>query len=113
MKPRYLPATRTEARSLCLGRLSVRTQDDRELGTLLGFVVDPGDSHICSLVMEVAGTAGSQQVELPIVPLSVDAEAHALRMVDADVPLMNAFRPDSISQIDEDDLWVPLFHTAA
>ena len=67
MNPRYLPATRTEARSLCLGRLSVRTQDDRELGTLLGFVVDPGDSHICSLVMEVAGTAGSQQVELPIV----------------------------------------------
>jgi len=87
--------------------------DDQELGKLLGFVVDPRSRHICSLVLEVVDAAGSQQVALTMVPLCFDAESHALRMTEADVPLMMAFQPESISHIDEDDLWIPLFHTAA
>lgn len=111
--PRYLPAIRTKARSLRLGRLSVRTLDDREIGKLLGFVIDPQDHHICSLVMEVVEAAGSQQVELPMVPLRFDADSHALRMVDPDAPRTMAFCAESVSQIEEDDLWIPLFHSAA
>jgi hypothetical protein len=111
--PRYLPAIRTKARSLRLGRLSVRTVDDRELGTLVGFLIDQRNHHIHSLVMEVVDGAGMQHVELPMVPLRLDAESHALRMVEPYGPPPTAFRAESVSQIDEDDLWIPFFHTAA
>ena len=39
--PRNFPALRTKARNLGLARLSVRAADDRELGKLVGFVIDP------------------------------------------------------------------------
>jgi hypothetical protein len=111
--PRYLPAIHTKARSLRLGRLSVRTLDDRELGKLIGFVIDPRRHHICSLVMEVVDAAGTQQVELPMMPLRLDAESHALRLLEPHAPPATAFQPESVSQIQEDDLWVPFFDTAA
>lgn len=111
--PRYLPATRTKVRHLRLGRLSVRTSDDRELGKLAGFVVDPCGRHLCSLVMEVVGTSGFQQVELPMVLVRLDAESHALRLIEPGVPAMIAFRPDSVSDVGEDDLWTPTVHSAA
>jgi hypothetical protein len=111
--PRYLPAIRTEVRSLRLGPLSVRTSADCELGTLMGFLVDPGARNVCSLVMEVVTAQGSQQMELPMVPICFDADSHALRIVEPDVPSMITFQPESASAIEEDDLWIPLFHTAA
>ena len=40
--PRYLPAIRAKIRSVRLGPLSVRTSGDCELGTLMGFLIDPG-----------------------------------------------------------------------
>jgi hypothetical protein len=111
--PGYLPAIRTKVRSLGLGCVSVRTSDGSELGKLVGFVVDPHSRHLRSLVMDVAGDAGSKQVELPMLPVSFDAEAQALRLVEAGVPVMTAFRHDSVSQVDEDDLWIPIVHSAA
>ena len=111
--PRYLPAIRTKVRSLRLGPLSVRTSGDCELGKLMGFLIDPRGRHVCSLVMEVVTAAGSQQVELPMVPICFDADSHALRMIEHDVPSMIAFRPESVAPIDEDDLWIPIFHSAA
>jgi hypothetical protein len=110
---RYLPAGHTRVRNLPLGRLSVRTADDREVGTLLGFVIDAERRHISGLVMEVAIDGGSQQVASSLVPLRFDAGACALVLVDADIPRLSAFEPDSLAEIDEDDLWVPLIHTAA
>jgi len=110
--PRYLPATRAKVRSLRLGRMSVRGSDGRELGKLAGFVVDPGGRHLCSFVLEV-GAAGSQQVELPMVPVSFDAESHSLRLVQAGIPAMMVFRPDSVSKVEEDDLWIPIVNSAA
>lgn len=50
--PRYLPAIRTKVHSLRLGRVSVRTCDDRELGKLAGFVIDPRGHQVLSLVVE-------------------------------------------------------------
>jgi hypothetical protein len=111
--PRYLPAIRAKVRSLRLGRLSVRTLDDREIGELMGFLIDPRGRHVCSLVIEVVNAAGSQQVELPMVPFCFVAESHALRMIEPGVPSMIAFRPESVCPIEEDDLWIPFFHTAA
>ncbi len=111
--PRYLPAIRTRVRRHVLGRLSVRTSEDRELGALIGFVIDSGSRHLSSLVLEVVTASGSQQVELSMVPLCFDAESAALRMIEPGVPSMVAFRPESASPIDEDDLWIPFFHTAA
>lgn len=108
--PRYLPATHTRVRSLRLGRLSVRTSDDRELGKLAGFVVDPRRRHVRSLVMEVVDAAGSQQVEMAMVPVCFDAQSHALRLVDPDVPAMIVFRLELVSLFDEHDPWV---HSAA
>jgi hypothetical protein len=111
--PKYLPALRTEARNLGLARLSVRAADDREVGKLLGFVIDPQAQQISSLVLEVADGTGSQQVAVPMVPLCLDAESHALRLIHTGTLPAIAFRPDSVSQLDEDDFWVPLIHTAA
>ena len=60
--PKYLPALRTEARDLGLARLSVRAADDRELGKLVGFVIDPRAQTISSLVLEVPDGTGSQRL---------------------------------------------------
>ena len=110
---RYLPATRTKARSRRLGPLSVRTSDNRELGRLMGFVVDTAGRHVWSLVMEVVDARGSQQVELPMVPMCFDAEAQALRMVEPDAPAMLVFRPESVSDVEEADLSIPIVPSAA
>ena len=48
-----------------------------------------------------------------MVPFRFDADAHALRMIESGVPSMIAFRPESVSPFEEDDLWIPFFHTAA
>jgi hypothetical protein len=90
----------------------VRSADDRELGKLLGFMIDSRDGHLCSLVVEVSQPT-KQQVELPMVPLCLDSNAHALRLISRDLPLMQTFQPETVSEIDEDDLWVPLFDHAA
>lgn len=109
---RYLPATRAKVRSLGLGRMSVRGADGRELGKLAGFVVDPGGQQLCSLVLELPG-AGSQQVEVPMVPVSFDATSQALCLVQSGTPAMMAFRPESVSNVEEDDLWIPIVDSAA
>jgi hypothetical protein len=110
---RYLPAVHARVHDLPLGRLSVRTSDDREVGRLLGFVIDPGRRHISALVMEVNANGGSQQVASPLVPLRFDEEARAFVLVGPDVPRWRAFDPDGVASLDEQDLWVPLIHTAA
>ena len=107
---RYLPASHTQARSLPLGPLTIRTADDRELGRLMGFVIGPDENHISRLVLEVDG---ARQVALPMVPLRFDVDAQALRLTSAEIPLMSAFEASSIAQIDEADLWVPLVSSAA
>jgi hypothetical protein len=112
-RPRYLPAIHTKARSLRLGRLSVRTLDDHEIGKLIGFVIDPRGHHICSLVMEVVGEDETQQLELAMAPLRLDAESHALRLLEPQASTLTAFRPEAVSPIEEDDLWIPFFHSAA
>ena len=111
--PRYLPAIRTKVHSLRLGRVSVRTCDDRELGKLTGFVIDPRGRQVLSLVVERTTDEGSQQVELPLLPVRLDVATLALRLIEPDIPSMVAFRPESVSLVDEDDLWIPLVHTAA
>lgn len=108
--PRYLPAIRTKVRSLRLGRVSVRSSDGRELGKLVGFVLDPRGGHLRSLVLEVVDAAGSQQVEMAMVPVCFDAESYVLRLVDPDVPVMIRFRLELLSQFDEHD---PRVHSAA
>ena len=110
---RYLSAIHTEVQSLPLGRLSIRTRDDHELGKLLGFVIDPQSRHISGLVLEVIGAAGSQQMTSPLVPMRFDADARALRFVEAGTPRLTEFLPESVSPVEEEDLWVPLVHTAA
>jgi hypothetical protein len=110
---RYLPAAQTRVHDRTLQRLSIRTADDKEVGKLVGFVVDPDRRHISGLVMEVDGAAGCHQVASPLVPLRFDESAHALCLVDADLPGMCEFLPDSVSPMAEEDLWIPIVHTAA
>ena len=111
--PKYLPAFFTQARDIRLVRLSVRASDDRELGKLLGFVIDPRAQQISSLVLEVADGTGSQQIAVPMVPLCLDAESHALRLIHTGTLPAMAFRPDSVSLVEKDDLWIPFIHSAA
>ena len=91
---RYLPAIHTQARSLPLGPLTIRTADDRELGRLMGFVIGPEENHISRLVLEVDG---ARQVALPMVPLRFDVDAQALRLTSAEIPVDERLRGQSPS----------------
>ena len=110
--PKYLPALHTEARDLSLARLSVRAADDRELGKLVGFVIDSRAQTISSLVLEVADGTG-QQVAVPMAPLRLDTERQALRLIHSGTLPAMSFRPESVEQVEENDLWIPLIHSAA
>jgi len=107
---RYLPASLVKAGSLRLGRLSVRSSDGCELGKLIGFVVESGDHCIRSLVVE----ASDRQLEVPMGPVQVDSTSRSLRMLpDSRAVAPVPFSADRLSMVDDQDLWVPLFTSAA
>ena len=109
MTARYLPASRVKAGSLKLGRLSVRTSDNREIGKLVGFLIDPEAHRICSLIVESEAT----QVEVGMSPLQFDPESRSIRMIDSSSLVRKPFSSDSVPHVSVEDLWVPLFHSAA
>jgi hypothetical protein len=106
---RYLPANRVKAGSLRLGRLTVRASDGRELGKLAGFVIDSGAHRIRSFVVDAA----NQQLELPMGHVQFDPAARSLRLLDeSDAAMTRPFSAD-LPMVEDDDLWVPFFHSAA
>ncbi len=105
---RYLPADRVLTEGIDFGRLSVRTRGDREVGKLLGFVIDTSARRVRSLIVDSA----SGELEGPIGSAQLDAESGTLRFVSADDPGWTRFSKEAIAQITEEDLWVPFFHTA-
>ena len=106
---RYLPADRVHAGSLQLSDLSVRANDGREIGKLAGFVIDPGAHCIRSLVLR----SDSAQVEVPMGHIQIDSQGGTLRLVDTSTDGLKAFAADAVPVIDDADLWVPVFHSAA
>ena len=103
---RYLPASRVEAGSRPLGCLSVMASDNREIGKLVGFVID--DHQIRSLVVE----SDDSNIEVPMGPVQFDQATGTLRIVQPNDG-RHAFAVDSLPQVTTDDLWVPFFHSAA
>jgi hypothetical protein len=90
--------------------LTVRSSDGRELGKLVGFVIERGAYRIRSLVVESVDA----QVEVPMGPLQFDAPARSLRLIGGAVPVHTTpFLADCLPVMEDDDLWVPFFHTAA
>lgn len=107
---RYLPASRVKAGSLRLGRLSVRSSDGREMGKLIGFVVEPGRHCIRGLVVE----GPHAQIEVPMGPVQFDIGSRSLRMLPGSQPEAAVpFSVDRVPVIDDADLWVPMLNTAA
>ena len=109
MSPRYLPATRVKADGLRLGRLSVRTSDNQEIGKLLGFVIDANAHRICSIVVERQDTP----YEVGMAPFQFDPGTRSIRLVQSHDVEGRPFSPDDIPHVNVEDLWVPLFHSAA
>jgi len=109
MKARFLPANRVKAGSLKLGRLSVRTSDNDEIGKLVGFLIDPAAHKICSLIIE----SNSEQLELRMSPLQFDPESRSIRIIDSTRVEGRPFSEDSVPHVTVEDLWVPMFHSAA
>ena len=107
-KRRYLPAERVFIDGFSFSRLTVRTTDDRIVGRLLGFVVDPPTRRVRSLVVE----AGIAQLEIPLGSTQLDATSLALR-IGGDSPWWREFHGETIPQFGDDDLLEVLFHTAA
>jgi len=105
--PRYLPANHVEAGKFPVGQLSVRTSDDREIGKLAGFVIS--ENRIKSLVVE----GKDSKVEVPMTAVQFDADSRALRLVEPGSEHLRTFSPASVPQVEPDDLWIPVFHTAA
>jgi hypothetical protein len=114
--PRYLPASRVRESGQRHGGqgagLSLRTLDGQDVGVVQGFVLEPRSARIRSLVIET----GAGQRELPIAPLQYDPKARVLRIMsptsEADIEGVD-FAPGSLPVVSDDDLWVPIFHTAA
>jgi sporulation protein YlmC with PRC-barrel domain len=106
---RYLPAERVHAGSLQLSDLSVRAHDGRELGKLAGFVIDPGAHCIRSLVLQ----SDAAQVEVPMGHIQIDSQGRTLRLVDASTDGLKTFAADAMPVVEDADLWVPVFHSAA
>lgn len=99
---RYLPAHRVKAGRLRLGRLSVRSADDREIGKLLGFVIEPRTPRIRGIVIE----RGDAQLEVPMRPLQFDARSRSLRLVEhGSIVSASQFSPLAVPEIDENDLY--------
>jgi hypothetical protein len=105
---RYLPAARAKAGGCRLGRLSVRTNDDREIGKLLGFVIDTTTHKIRSMVLE----APQSTVELPMGSVQFHAVSRSLRVMQGEVEARE-FPAESVPHVSVEDLWVPLFDSAA
>ena len=105
---RYLPATRVQAGSLRLSEMRVRAHDGRDLGKLVGFVVDSGAHRICSLVVD----AGSSQLEVPMGPIQLDPQGLSLKLVQNGGDA-TAFSAAACPPVEDADLWVPVFHSAA
>ena len=106
---RYLPAARVHAGSLPLRDLSVRANDGRELGKLAGFVIDPSSHCIRSLVLQ----ADSAQLEVPMGHIQLDSQGESLRLVDVSADALKEFTAGIVPVVEETDLWVPVFHSAA
>ena len=109
---RYLPAAHTQARSLPLGPLSIRTADDRELGRLMGFVIGPEQNHISRLVLEVVTALAPGSVAHGAAPLRCRGAGPAHDLC-RNPPDERVRGQTPSPQIDEADLWVPLFSSAA
>jgi hypothetical protein len=109
LSPRFLPASRVKAGSLRLGRLAVRTSDGCEIGKLLGFVVDAATHQLCSLVIQ----ADERPLEVPMSPLQFDPKGRALRLVNRERPEGRPFVISSLPHVTVEDLWIPMFHSAA
>jgi hypothetical protein len=92
--------------------MCLRTTDGREVGRLLGFVIEPGLPRIRSLVVDSAGSAR----EVPMDAVRFDPSSLSLRIVsptaDADQCGV-AFAPGTLPEISDEDLWIPIIHSAA
>ena len=106
---RYLPAARVNAGSLRLSDVTVRAHDGRELGKLAGFVIDPGAHCIRSLVLDV----DASQLELPMGHVQLDPTGRTLTIVGDSSSVLKAFAAGSMPVVQEEDLWVPFYHSAA
>jgi hypothetical protein len=89
--------------------MSVKANDGRELGKLVGFVVDPDAHRINSLVVD----SGAGQLEVPMGPLQLDPQGRSLKMVDCTADTPTVFSAGTIPVIEDAELWVPVFHSAA
>ena len=105
---RYLSASRVEAGSLRLTDMSVRAHDGRDLGKLVGFVVDSDTHCIRSLVVD----SGSSQLEVPMGPIQLDPLGRSLKLVQNGGDA-TTFAADACPPVEDADLWVPVFHSAA
>jgi hypothetical protein len=105
---RYLPASRVRAGSLGIESITVRTTDGQAIGTLVGLLVEPGSQRIRSLIVESA--EGQREVEM--VPVQFDSESASLRIMSPDM-CAHDFCEGSVPTISDEDLWVPLFRSAA
>ena len=110
--PRFLPANRVRKGGSHQATLSLRTLDGHKVGVIQGFVIEPGAPRIRSLVVDT----GTEQRELPITPLQYDPKTSVLRFMsptsEADLRGVD-FAPGSLPVVTDDDLWVPIFHSAA
>ena len=108
-RPRYLAAERVFVEGISLRQLTVRTTDDQVVGRLLGFVVDPPERRVRSLIVE----AGKTQLEVPLGSTQLDTRSRVLRIGGGDSPRWPEFRAEAVPDFGDDDLLAVLFHTAA
>jgi hypothetical protein len=94
---------------MALRDLTVRA-GDRAIGKLVGFITQDGGYRICSLVLE----SGGSYLAMPMLPVQFDEASQSLRIVqssddDYDIEVSSG----SLPVVADENLWVPLIHSAA
>ena len=106
----FIPADRVMAHGMTLDELTVRTSDDREVGSVLGLVIDPSAGHAGNIVVECR----HRRVEVPLGSARLDPHMRALRLVDRDAErTWREFHGEIDTEFDEEDLIAVLFRPAA
>ena len=107
----YLDAANVRGAFPTWERIEVRNDEDGEIGTLDGIVIDAAARHVQYLVVSAGSALRRHQYLLPFRPTQIDVERQVL-CVDVhktDLKRCEKFAPDSFHRYSADDMLTALF----
>ncbi len=91
--------------------VDVRTREDARIGRFDGVIVEPAERRVRYLVVDRGGRFIHHRYLMPLLPMRVDSDHHALRLEvdDVEADEWQAFDPRSFPAFSDDDLITAMF----